>query len=115
MTNILSRHGVCMHCELPIHAAGRSPIHTDTGQYSCALGGAFAEFLTTDTSQAAIRQAYDEGYEEAESELGNKMDDAYDDGWVEGRAALKRELIHWVETCRKETAVIDLLLDELYE
>lgn len=111
----MTRHGVCMHCELPIHMAGRSPLHTDTEQYRCAAGGTDAEFLTADTSQEATRKAYEQGYEEAEAELEDKADDAYDEGCRDGRAQLKRELIHWVETHRKEAAVIDQLLDKLYE
>lgn len=111
MIDIFTRHGVCMHCELPIHADGRAPIHTDSNHYRCSWGGTFAEFLSSDTAEEMLRK----GYEEAANDYEDQIEESYNNGWDEGRKDLRRELIHWLESHQKETGVIDQLLDRLYE
>lgn len=111
MIDVFTRHGVCAHCEQPIHSVGRTAIHTDTDMFTCE--GGHAEFLSTDVVEGARQtifdEGYDEGYDTAERDMQGDADRAYE----KGRRELAEELREWIEAHRHKLLTLDDLLDRL--
>ncbi|MCG7607134.1 hypothetical protein [Mycobacterium sp. CnD-18-1] len=107
MIDIFTRHGVCAHCEQPIHSVGRSAIHTDTDMFTCE--GGHAEFLSTENTEGYREVIFQEGYDQGVDDTQEEVNQAFRDG----RREYARALYKWLEPRLAEPGVLDELLDKL--
>ena len=109
MLDIFTRHGVCAHCEQPIHSVGRSAIHTDTDMFTCE--GGHAEFAVGESAEQIRDEAYEVGYQQGVDDTESKADQAFRDG----RRELARELYKWIKSQDRDAAFSDDFVDQLLD
>lgn len=107
MIDVFTRHGVCAHCEQPIHSVGRTAIHTDTDMFTCE--GGHAEFAVGESAEQIRDEAYEVGYQQGVDDTEAENDRA----WQNGRRELARDLYKWLKPRLAEPGVLDDLLDRL--